>query len=431
MNTDYNKWERYDVNAELDRMDEQETDEQKRQKIKKEKEQKKKKEGSTADFVQSNADALQSKAAVAALLAQPNKGRSRRSRRSKRSNHDNSASTNAVVDETAVAAAETLAVEAELATQISNGLKRALASRDRGLEQLIDADYSNAINSFDDSIQHVVDIKTAASTSAAIQQQLQRNNGGVEAAAVATADGVREDCHVGRGEVFLSTGRFAEAAEHMKVVLLENSKHAKAWQRRGQAFSLMGLPLLAQLHNDSAMTVTTDTKSLQQSQELNHDDIMQQISMEDEQVFQQQRELIDSIDSLHSMIRLVQKCIQEGDVIMMEGFYFTAKLKYSTALLAIETAKNRFDLSAQHTESLQQAEQLCELNIASCGLCLQRPQEQTEVVRGCERSLVLGGDCEHVLIRQAAALQNCGRYDEALDCYQQVMGSEKSIAYER
>ncbi|TMW64748.1 hypothetical protein Poli38472_011628 [Pythium oligandrum] len=175
-----------------------------------------------------------------------------------------------------------------------------------------------------------------------------------------------KDCYLGLGTCELAQRRLAAASEAFKEVLLRDQNHVQAWMQRGAAFEAMGAPLLAWLHYNRVTGMEPSFDEGKQCEEriktkLAHgkghstSDHSAEVSH-------------NTSSSLKSRLDAVRLLVDEGHVIMVEGFYAYAITKFEAALQLME-ALTSDDAFAPHSSVarpiIDKLRVACHLNIAS------------------------------------------------------------------
>jgi len=284
--TDYNKWSKYDVDGEEQRVELEAFKEAETAKDRSSLAATKQLEGEGVHVVSDMAAKAEAHARVAALRAQGGGGR-RRVRGSTATAGTAPSSGNVKASAPgASAAASELALQAAALQGLQGELEALVRERDAAQALLsIENDDSSrtkastgtpsdpvaALAAFQGCLQHVAavdqllppevddgnegddnDRSTPSSTSSSNSDEAAR---GAIAAVRRTVAMVRQDTLRGMGLAQLATpgaDLLAEASESLKACLLQDGSDLEAWLGRGEAFARMGLLSLAELHWDQA-----------------------------------------------------------------------------------------------------------------------------------------------------------------------------------
>ena len=204
-----------------------------------------------------------------------------------------------------------------------------------------------------------------------------------------TVRSVRFDVLRGLGLTQLRLGRYAEASDSLKALLMIDPDDVLAWQSRGDAFKAMGVPTLAELHYEQVKGKATKSPLT--------------LEASGPAASSQNQNLPSLSDSMQIRAR---RLAMEGLVIFKEQFFASALRKFEEAAAITKLQRRRLLCLLQvsgvvndNTTSMAQLEikrwrslarllemeMSCRLNAASC--CLIRQQDYDTVESHCSEIL--------------------------------------------
>ncbi|TYZ58381.1 hypothetical protein PybrP1_002001 [[Pythium] brassicae (nom. inval.)] len=224
-----------------------------------------------------------------------------------------------------------------------------------------------------------------------------------------------KDIHSGIGACHLQANRFAAASEAFKDVLLRDELHVPAWLERGRAFERMGAGLLALLHFSRATTLA----ALERVNDMllsECDDVM------GPEAIDRTVAALTQTTSLAQVLSAIHLAFQEANVLMVEGFFQYAIPKYQVVLGCVAFAERSSevadsDVAAAAREALAQIRTSCCLNIA--GGYHEMQKHQLRAVEYCEQVVQAVGSDRSVLsvchFRIGQLLRSAHSYERAME----------------
>jgi tetratricopeptide (TPR) repeat protein len=434
MNTDYNKWSKYDVDDELKKVE---------------------KTHKKEDFVydkqvhnkavskvfheassdnQTSAAVLEARAAVAALKARRGGRRNRRAAKDDDEDEEESAEAKEEND----AKIKELAELAEIARQKADSLTAALEERDQAEAELKDGKASIARKRFHEAINQVLRLQASLpemkDLPAGYEDPAQSEPAGgghghghahgkkkkkKKKKALPSKDDLirmskllKHDCLTGRSRCEMKLGLYAEATETLKEVLLKDQNNADGWILRGQAYRQMGTDLLAEMHYVRVLEL--DAENIQAHDDM--EEICENIKMDSENSEEQRKTIIKTRLESKTICELLEASVKfrkEGDVVFKEGFFGTAARKYWATIHCLDRVREKAEVSdsAGEPAAMAQTRFACHLNMAAAYLQMQKGPE---ALKNCRRALGIFPDDVTALFRSAQAHEMKGNFEQAL-----------------
>jgi tetratricopeptide (TPR) repeat protein len=432
MNTDYNKWSKYNVDDELKKVE----------KIHKKEDyiDDKKSHNKSVSKVfheaksdnQTSAAVLESRAAVAALKARRG---GRRGRRTADSAKDEDETDNpAATKEADEARIKELSALAEVAREKADSLTAALEERDHAEAELKDGKASVARKRFHEAINQVLrlqaslpEMKDLPAGYEETEEVKSKGHGHVHGKkkkkkkkkALPSKDDLirmskllKHDCLTGRSRCEMELGLYAEATETLKEVLLKDQNNSDGWILRGSAYRQMGTDLLAEMHYVRVLEL--DPENIQAHDDM--EEICENIKMDSENSEEQRKTIVKTRLESKTICELLESAVKfrkEGDVVFKEGFFGTAARKYWATIYCLDRVREKAEVSDASGEpaAMAQTRFACHLNMAAAYLQMQKGPE---ALKHCRRALGIFPDDVTALFRSAQAHEMKGNFEQAL-----------------
>ncbi|KAI9913656.1 hypothetical protein PsorP6_006547 [Peronosclerospora sorghi] len=239
-----------------------------------------------------------------------------------------------------------------------------------------------------------------------------------------------QDIYVGLGTCELEHGHLAAATEAFKEVLRRDDEQVVAWMKRGQAFESMGAPLLALLHYNRVMELVKGVVDclllLQCSREAAREDGKEAVARMKATLLVDEDALKEKEDTrrqdgwtVDTALEHIQWTFEEAQVLALEGFYAYSTPKFHTVLGLLDAVptlrddRERDVLSILHDLTIS-----CHVNIASG--CLEMQRHYRNGLTHCDAALALDATCFLAHVRKGQLYRALHQYKQALECFERA-----------
>ncbi|KAG6617797.1 Tetratricopeptide repeat-containing domain [Phytophthora cinnamomi] len=461
----YAAWAQFDVEKELERVDQAEQREQQHKQQLRQERAKQSVESSATQAAQQSADILAAQAAVAALKA---KKRVRRGRAAAAEEEEESSGAEA--DGGAQKAAK-LQAQAALFARKHELLQQVMESRRLG-QELLSAEQKNcaeAQKAFETALDAVKRLEELApellkaeeeqakllgtEPAATSNQQQEKSSSGCghsgekehscgdgcshgdkRAGATRKPEALPKandlmaiirmfykDTYMGIGICGLERGRLAAATEAFKEVLLRDEMHLSAWLRRGEAFERMDAPLLAMLHYSRITNLdAAHEKGKESLDRVKAKLLASGDACNDKDTVQREVSECTNGRAFKEVLERIQWMFEEANVIAVESFFDYSTTKYQVVVGCLEVLRARPEFSTTNEEvvsaALSELEISCHLNIASG--CLEMQRNYSKAINHCEQALHLDRSRAIIHFRMGQIYHALHSYEKALGYFE-------------
>ncbi|KAE9041256.1 hypothetical protein PR003_g5563 [Phytophthora rubi] len=448
----YAAWAKFDVEKELERVDEAEQREEQHKQQLKQTRAKQSVESSATQAAQQAADILAAQAAVAALKAK------------KRACRGHKKSDDEAADEEAQNAAK-LQTQAALFARKHELLQKILANRRLGDELLSGkSDWGEGLKVFARALEAVKTLETLAPEllkaeeeqsellgTATSNQQETRDVGdstegehscgkgcshdhSTKAEAVKKPESLPKandlvaiikmfykDVYMGIGACDFKRRQLAAATEAFKEVLLRDDLHLLAWLHRGEAFERMDAPLLAMLHYSRITNLDSNhEKGMEALDRVRTKLLTSGDACNDKETIQREVAKCTEGRTFKEVLERIQWVFENANVLAVESFFDYSTTKYQVVLGCLEVLRARPEIRSTNEEAissvLRELEISCHLNIASG--CLEMQRNYTKAINHCEQALHLDGNRAIIHFRIGQIYHALHGYERALGYYE-------------
>nr|CCA27353.1 conserved hypothetical protein [Albugo laibachii Nc14] len=198
------------------------------------------------------------------------------------------------------------------------------------------------------------------------------------------------------GHCELASSHFGRASRSFRNVLLRDDRNVDAWRSRGDTFEQMGVPLLAMMHWKRVLAL--DPKA---SRDALHRVMEEAVRPKAKAV------TLDASLSEGDCLKQLLLCLEEGEILQTEEFYFASIERFQRALRLLSRSKY---CEATLSDRLALS---CHLNAASGYLGLHR--RYVLGLEHCHEALRLEPQSAIVHFRTAQMYQRLYRYTKAMD----------------
>ncbi|CAI5733947.1 unnamed protein product [Peronospora destructor] len=229
-----------------------------------------------------------------------------------------------------------------------------------------------------------------------------------------------KDIYMEIGTCDLEKGRLAAATEVYKEVLLRDEKHLTAWLKRGEAFERMDASLLAMLHYNQITNLDT---AHEMGKEALKRVKMKLLLDEGDAVNDKIKSAISAYTkgrTIKEVLERIQWVFEEANVLAIESFFHYSTTQFQVVLGCLEALRARSEVSFA-TENvvlpvLRELEMSCHLNIASG--CLEMQRNYAMGLAHCQQVLQLDSKCVIAYFRTGQLYRALHNYKKALECYE-------------
>mmetsp|Transcript_29477 Transcript_29477/g.58751 ORF Transcript_29477/g.58751 Transcript_29477/m.58751 type:complete len:529 (-) Transcript_29477:26-1612(-) len=224
---------------------------------------------------------------------------------------------------------------------------------------------------------------------------------------------LRRDFNLNIGRSHLELDCVTEACEAFKYVLLVDPGNVSAWVARAECFRRMQLFILADLHLVKATDIDDIDRNAKAVKKMNDKDMIlqktQKILAGSEKGGEDEFMALAKAKSAKDILKRGVELYKEGNVIFREQFFNSACEKYKKASDYITIAEKILDVVLPGSiDSIRTASLL---QVAAC--CLLRKREAGKAENACTTALKLGGFNITALLRRADARVELGKYEGA------------------
>ena len=236
---------------------------------------------------------------------------------------------------------------------------------------------------------------------------------------------LRRDFNLNIGRSYLELKMVSEASEAFKNVLVVDGGNVSAWVARAECFRRMELSTLADLHLVKAIEIDDVDRNAKAVKKMNDGDI----------AFKKTQELTNewTVDtqaigkSIKGLLANSIEMYKQGNVIFREQFFNSARDKFCKAIAYASAAddivnQSTFGSLPGAVTSLRVA---CHLQAAACNLL--RNRELWLAESHCTSALKLGGFNITALLRRSEARLELGKFDAAVRDLRKVEGRLTSM----
>ncbi|KAG1713200.1 hypothetical protein DVH05_000920 [Phytophthora capsici] len=443
----YAAWAKFDVEAELERVDEIERRADQHKHQLKQVQAKESVESSAAQAAQQSADILAAQAAVAALKA---KKRARKGRRD---------GTTGVVAE-ATEKVTKLQAQAALFAQKHELLQQIMENRRLGDKALAN-EKGEAKHLFEKALATVIKLeKLAPELLQAEEEQVKSTKKELEPSnqqdkphdgecshddscgkscshgekkikaktaqalpkvndLVAIIEMFYKDVYMGIGTCELEGNSLAAASDAFKEVLLRDDMNLAAWLKRGKAFERMDAPLLALLHYNRITTLDPDNETGKESLERVKIKLLTEgDALSDSSTIKSVVSELTGGQTFRTVLERIHWTFEEANVLATESFFAYSTAKYQVVLGCLEVLRAQPEFRNDDTVSpvLREIEISCHVNIASG--CLEMQRNYTNGLAHCEQAVHLDSSRVMPHFRMGQLYHALHQYENALRCFE-------------
>eukprot|EP00644_Phytophthora_capsici_P003842 jgi/Phyca11/564538/estExt2_Genewise1.C_PHYCAscaffold_150201 len=207
-----------------------------------------------------------------------------------------------------------------------------------------------------------------------------------------------KDVYMGIGTCELEGNSLAAASDAFKEVLLRDDMNLAAWLKRGKAFERMDAPLLALLHYNRITTLVR--------REIYSSTIKSVVS-----------ELTGG-QTFRTVLERIHWTFEEANVLATESFFAYSTAKYQVVLGCLEVLRAQPEFRNDDTVSpvLREIEISCHVNIASG--CLEMQRNYTNGLAHCEQAVHLDSSRVMPQFRMGQLYHALHQYENALRCFE-------------
>ncbi|ETO64238.1 hypothetical protein F444_18191 [Phytophthora nicotianae P1976] len=230
-----------------------------------------------------------------------------------------------------------------------------------------------------------------------------------------------KDVYMGIGSCDLKEGRLAAATEAYKEVLIRDDMHLTAWLKRGEAFEQMNAPLLAMLHYNRINTLDSEHKNGKDSLERVKIRLLTQgDAADDNDTIKRAVSDLTEGRTFKEMFERIQWTFEEANVLAVENFFDYSTTKYQVVLGCLEILRARPEFSSTNEDQispvLRELKISCHLNIASG--CLEMQRNYTKGLYHCEQALQHDNNQVITHFRMGQLHHVLHNYEKALACFE-------------
>ncbi|KAL3670277.1 hypothetical protein V7S43_004590 [Phytophthora oleae] len=230
-----------------------------------------------------------------------------------------------------------------------------------------------------------------------------------------------KDVYMGIGTCELEGNRLAAASDAFKEVLLIDDVNLAAWLKRGETFERMNAPLLALLHYNRITTLDPENETGNKSLErvkiklLTEGDALSDTSTIKSVVYG-----CTEGQTFRTVLERIRWTFEEANVLATESFFAYSTTKYQVVLGCLEVLRARPEFSPTHEDAaspvLREIEISCHVNIASG--CLEMQRNYTNGLTHCEQALQLDSIRAMPHFRMGQLYHALHMYEKALGCFE-------------
>ncbi|POM76803.1 Hypothetical protein PHPALM_5928 [Phytophthora palmivora] len=230
-----------------------------------------------------------------------------------------------------------------------------------------------------------------------------------------------KDVYMGIGSCELERGHLAAATEAFKEVLLRDDAHLMAWLNRGKAFERMKAPLLAMLHYNRITNLDSEHEKGKESLERVKTKLLADGDASSDKSTIQLAVLACTEDqTFKQSLERIQWVFEEANVLAVESFFDYSTTKYQIVLGCLEVVRTRQEWGSIMEDSvfpvLREIEISCHLNIAGGYLEMQR--NYTKGLSHCEQAFRLDSNRSSTHFRMGQLFHALHNYEKALKCFE-------------
>ncbi|KAK1941341.1 Receptor expression-enhancing protein 5 [Phytophthora citrophthora] len=229
-----------------------------------------------------------------------------------------------------------------------------------------------------------------------------------------------KDVYMGIGICELEENRLAAASEAFKEVLLRDDVNLTAWLKRGESFERMNAPLLALLHYNRITTLDPDNETGKESLERVKAKLLTEgDALSDSGTIKNAVSECTEGQTFRAILERIRWTFEEANVLATESFFAYSTMKYQVVLGCLEVLRARPEFSPTNDDAvpvLREIEISCHVNIASG--CLEMQRNYANGLTHCEKALQLDSSRAMPHFRMGQVYHALHKYGKALECFE-------------